>query len=277
MISNSLKIKIYRFYRKIIFHLPFNYYPDFLIIGVQKAGTTTLFNYLNEHRKFCGSVVKEVGFFNRDDRFNLGYFWYKKHFKSILRPCAGRFYFEATPEYIIEPLYLNRIRDFNPAIKLVIILRDPVSRAFSAWNFYKKFRQYKDILPDFAHCVEQEMEVFAGKASENWVTELRIIRRGLYKQQLQNCFDLFDYNQVLVLSADELKRDPGEALNKVLLWLGVPASNWSFLNYRDRNVGSYSVRLSDEIRSMLKEFYKRENAEMKALLEHNSYNSKFDE
>jgi len=268
MISNSLKISLHRIYRKIIFNLPFNYAPDFLIIGVQKAGTTTLFNLLIHHPKLKGSIIKEVHYFNRDDNYAKGDHWYRKNFKSLLLPSSGKLFFEATPEYIISPKYLERIKKFNPKIKVVIILRNPVDRAFSSWNFNKRFKEFSDILPDFEECVRQEMEVIEGKREENRITELRFLRKGLYDGMIENCFEIFGRSNVLIVMANDLKKKTIDLLNKVIGFVGLPHSNWDFLKIKNRNVGIYREKMEESTYKRLTEFYRDSNERLEKLLGH---------
>ena len=95
--------------------------PDFLIIGAQKSGTSSLFYYLNQHPDIVGSKVKEVRFFNRDDYYRKGFRWYYQFFKPIIfsdliRP---KLYFEATPEYLYRESALQRIYQYNPKLHLI--------------------------------------------------------------------------------------------------------------------------------------------------------------
>lgn len=264
-IPNSLKIKIHKIYRKLVFRLPFNYSPGFLIIGVQKAGTTTLFNHLNKHPKLSGSLIKEVGYFHRDERFSKGKIWYGRHFKSLVWPRPDRVYFEATPEYITDKTYLERIYNFNPDMKLIIVLRDPVARAYSAWNFYKKFKQYESI-SEFSSCVRKEMDVINGFAEEDSYTALKIVRRGLYVDQIKKCVELFGEQNLYVVTAKKLKSDPVKALNGILSFLGIPDSKWDFLSFKDRNVGHYKAEMDTQTKEYLKEFYNSKNQGLQELI-----------
>ena len=70
--------------------------PDFLIVGAQKAGTTSMFHYLNQHPQIIGAYNKEVGFFSRDENYKKGNKWYRQFFKDWRRPFGAKLYFEAT-------------------------------------------------------------------------------------------------------------------------------------------------------------------------------------
>ena len=109
--------------------------PDLLIVGAQKAGTTSLFNYLDARRDFLGAQRKEVRFFNQVERFARGTPWYERHFDGR----RSGLHFEATPEYLYHPDAAARIQAHYPNVRIVIILREPVARAYSAWNMYRRW------------------------------------------------------------------------------------------------------------------------------------------
>lgn len=106
-------------------------YPDFIIIGVQKGGTTSLYKYLELHSLICPSLTKEVHFFN--DRYNKKpLIWYKA-FMPISLSKKQKVY-EATPSYIFHPEVADRIYKRFPKIKILIILRNPIERAYSHYQ-----------------------------------------------------------------------------------------------------------------------------------------------
>lgn len=107
--------------------------PDLLIVGAQKAGTTALFNYLDARPGFVGAQRKELRFFNRDERYARGVEWYEQFFDAR-RPGVK---FEATPEYLYHPAVPERIHAHYPDVRIVMLLREPVARAYSAWNMYR--------------------------------------------------------------------------------------------------------------------------------------------
>ncbi|HWI56250.1 MAG TPA: sulfotransferase domain-containing protein, partial [Bacillota bacterium] len=111
--------------------------PDFLILGAQKAGTSSLEFFLSQHPQIKCARTKEVGFFSRDQLFQSGPGWYARQFPR--RNWPGTLLFEATPEYLYYPFAAERIREFDPRMKCLILLRNPVNRAFSAWNMYRQF------------------------------------------------------------------------------------------------------------------------------------------
>src|ERR1041384_7789414 len=123
--------------------------PDFIIIGAQKAGTSSLFFYLAQHPQLVGSFIKEVHFFDGGmkpgiDNFAKGEPWYRAHFP--LRKDLGPTHktFEASPCYIFNPLAPIRIHDLLPDVKIVALLRNPVDRAIS--QYFQERRRNREPL-----------------------------------------------------------------------------------------------------------------------------------
>ncbi len=110
--------------------------PDFLVIGAQKSGTSSLFRYLDQHPQVRGSVPKEVHYFSggfapAPDAYARGEGWYRAHFPKKAAMGQGVRAFEATPLYLLHPLAAGRIHALMPAVKLVAVLRNPTDRALS--------------------------------------------------------------------------------------------------------------------------------------------------
>src|SRR5687768_12473294 len=83
--------------------------PDFIIVGAQKAGTTSLHYYLKQHPKLVGSSPKEVRFFNADYNYQKGKNWYSKAFRDAKNPFKKGLYFEATPMYMYSSVAAERM------------------------------------------------------------------------------------------------------------------------------------------------------------------------
>jgi hypothetical protein len=108
--------------------------PDFIIIGAQKSGTSSLHYYLDQHPDFCASSEKELHYFNRHVHFGKPLAEYEANFRSFRK----KKHFESTPAYIYHPGALDLIKKTYPEIKLIAVLRDPVKRSYSAWNHYRQ-------------------------------------------------------------------------------------------------------------------------------------------
>lgn len=112
---------------------------DFMIIGAQKSGTTALDSYLRFHPKIGLPVKKELHHFTNERICRLFMSIRNIHYHRFFPDFANldKLLGEATPNYMVEPLFMERIRAYNPALKLIVILRDPVSKAYSHWNMQR--------------------------------------------------------------------------------------------------------------------------------------------
>jgi hypothetical protein len=266
--------------------------PDFLILGAQKAGTSALGFFLNQHPRIKCARRKEVGFFSRDKFYELGPDWYARQFPRRVRP--GILLFEATPEYLYYPFAAERIFQFNPRIKLIVLLRNPVERAFSAWNMFRQFHSdppvkeatIKDYIEDanpaikrpllellgrpqfprFQDSVQAEIEAWrAGRAEP---LEPSFVRRGLYAQQLERFYGLFPRENILVLESAELKTDPRTCLNRVLRFVGAPEGGWAGMDLREQHVRQHASEMEDRTRTLLGEFFAPHNARLYSVVGH---------
>lgn len=104
---------------------------DFLVIGAQKSGTTSLFHYLRAHPRIHIPFVKEIGFFSNERKFRKGVQWYLKHFSDAEpHQIVG----EVSPQYMAHPAAPGRIHSLFPDTRLIAVLRNPIDRAHSAYR-----------------------------------------------------------------------------------------------------------------------------------------------
>lgn len=252
--------------------------PNFLIVGAQKSGTTSLHYYLSQHPKLVGSFPKELHFFSRDDNFKKGLKWYHKHFFDKQNLFKKGLYFESTPFYLYKENVAERIYKYNPNLKIIIVLRDPAKRAYSAWNMYRDFAKDSpkhqtnvknvDVIkefysekhfPSFEECFENELD----RIKLNSPYEGHgVIRRGIYLPQIKKYHKLFGKNNVLILGFKDLIGNKQETLNDVLKFLEIPNSDWNFLQDRAKNVRSYPQKINPETEGKLKNFYASYNKEL---------------
>lgn len=174
----------------------------FLIAGTQRGGTTTVRDYLFHHPDVCMPARKELHFFD-DDKF-----WrsqtpdYAPYHAAFPVKPSHRMLGEATPIYMYWKPALPRIRDYNPDMKLIVILRNPIARAYSHWNFERLAR--REFLP-FREALLAERSRME-KARPAQLRNESYIQRGLYASQLAELWRFFSREQTLVLRFDDLKR-----------------------------------------------------------------------
>jgi hypothetical protein len=189
---------------------------NFLIAGVQKGGTTALFEYLAAYPDIALPETKELHFFDDDaqDWAAPDYAGYHAHFPEPAgRPCG-----EATPIYTYWPGALERIAAYNPAMRLVVVLRDPVQRAWSHWRMeYARGAETEA----FAWCVREGRQRLFEAEPWGHHREFSYVERGFYGEQAERLLGLFPRGQLLFLTSDDLRREPANALGRLRAFLGL--------------------------------------------------------
>ncbi len=197
---------------------PNNRKVDFIIIGTQKGGTTALDTYLRQqHRQICMADYKELHYFDNDD------FWTDnapnyRYYQNLFSPKKShKIIGETTPVYLYWNPALQRIYNYNAQCKLIVLLRNPIERAYSHWNMSRD--NNKEQLP-FLQALKAELERAKKQAPEQLRTH-SYIDRGLYVKQLQTLWHYFPKTQTLILKSEDLKQNPQQTLNRVCDFLGV--------------------------------------------------------
>lgn len=191
--------------------------PDFIIIGTQRGGTTSLYRYLTGHPEIGGAFRKEVHYFDR--YYAKGLDWYLGHFpKRGEFPIVG----EASPYYLFHPDAPERVREVVPHAKLIVLLRNPVDRAYS--QYHMKVARGLETLP-FADAIDREPERLA--ASDDplgpaW-RHHSYLARGVYGDQLRRWMAVFPREQLLIVKSEEFYAEPERILHHTQAFLGVRA------------------------------------------------------
>uniref|UniRef100_A0A0N5C9E2 Sulfotransfer_1 domain-containing protein n=1 Tax=Strongyloides papillosus TaxID=174720 RepID=A0A0N5C9E2_STREA len=187
--------------------------PDALIIGVRKGGTRALLDALSLH-PMIKIARHELHFFDNNETYFKGIDWYRNQM-----PLAdeNQIVIEKTPAYFTTPYAAKRIYQFNPNIKIILILRNPVTRVISDFTQVYYTRLSKNLsLPQF------EKEVFfegTNKININY----KPIRNSLYSTHLINYLKYFEKNQILLLNGDKFIKNPLNELKKVQKFLRLPS------------------------------------------------------
>ena len=212
---------------------------DFLIVGAMKCGTTTLRRVLSEHPA-VHMPARELHFFGNHRRYMA--VWRDGRLDpEALHEHYGRHYAVErderglpllggkTPNYMISTLTVERIQRFHPAARLVVMLRDPVSRARSHWNHLVRQRNADRVAahrvaPSFAeHLLRNARELDEARHPAAEVRGTNILHRGVYAPQIRRLHRFFGTEQVTVLFLDDLKADPQAFFDDVHRRLGVEA------------------------------------------------------
>jgi hypothetical protein len=195
--------------------------PDFLVLGTQKGGTTSLFAYLADHPQVIAPTAKELHHF--DYRYHRGSIWYRSRFPlraSLRHREGGGRTGEASPSYLFHPDVPGRVAADLPDARLVVLLRDPVERAHSHWRH--QVRLGVEQLA-FADAVEAEAERLSAPDADvglfSPLREFSYVHRGRYGEQLARWIDAVGRERLLVLRSDDLFTRPGPTYAAVLRFL----------------------------------------------------------
>ncbi|MFB2936406.1 sulfotransferase domain-containing protein [Aerosakkonemataceae cyanobacterium BLCC-F154] len=238
--------------------------PDFIIIGAQKCGTTSLYQYLIQHPQILPASQKEVHFF--DLNFVRGVDWYRQQFQPV---SQGLITGEASPYYIFHPLVAERVYKLFPQVKLIALLRNPVERAIS--HYYHEVRLGCEklglldaIAQEFARLKEETAKMLADANYYSYNHQhYTYLSRGIYVEQLKNWRQFFPKEQLLVLPSEELYNQPNQVLNQVLEFLQLPS--YQLTQYDKYNSGEYP-EIKPEIRQQLQEYFQPYNQQLEEFL-----------
>ncbi len=196
--------------------------PDFLIIGGTKCGTTSLYEYLCGHPRVLPAVWKEIEYYRFPER---GDAWYLAHFPRIPPSGPRLLTGEASTCYFAMSEVKDRVRAQYPNVRLIALVRDPVSKAISHCYHDRKLgcesRSPEQALARELDLLEAMPEPWRD-ATEYWRTERGYVWLGMYARFLEDWLTVFPREQLLILPSDELYSDPAATLAKVHAHLGLP-------------------------------------------------------
>jgi tetratricopeptide (TPR) repeat protein len=232
--------------------------PDFIIIGAGKSGTTSLYKYLGYHPQILLSNKKELRFF--DKNFTLGYEWYLAQFPTITDQSqwlTG----EASPSYLFMPHVAQRLKDFAPNIKLIVMLRNPVERSISDYYQNQKTgcnnQTLEQAIATEIQRIKQQTEVELSYGSG-------ILSQSLYYYKLKRWLKIFPKSQLLIIKSEVFFANPGKSMEQVFDFLGL--ANTQHHNYQKYNVGDY-FEISEPIKEQLAKFFSFYNQQLSEYLQ----------
>ncbi len=252
--------------------------PNFLIIGTKRGGTTSLWNYLLGHplvpRLFPAWNTKTSHYF--EEHWSKGERWYRSHFptrrqRALLAqrhgaPCRVG---EAAPLYMFHPLVAGRVQELMPDVRLIVLLRDPVERAYSHWK--ERRTEGREEL-DFAAALAAEPARTAGErdrltADPYYFSEAydwhSYRARGRYLEHLEPWLELFDRSQFLFVASESLYQDPADTYRRVLEFIDLPDHQLAgYQVFNDRR----SAPMDPAVRAELTRYYRPHNAALQQRL-----------
>ena len=251
--------------------------PDFLILGGQRCGTSSLYKYLGRHPEIAPSLRKEIEYFTID--YGKGENWYRAHFPLRLRRWAHRLVgrslltFEATPDYLFDPRAPERVKELLPDARLIVLLREPVERAFSHYHHMARLGLEDLSFPDAVAAEEQRLDGQLEEMTSNPLSRVLPFRRysyaarGFYADQLSHWFEHFPREQFLILDSAGFFADPGGTLRQILDFVG--AAPWTpaeFRNYSYANKPAENPEIPEPTGSELHEMFAEPNRQLEQLL-----------
>lgn len=249
-----------RAYRRLT--IPFRLKPNFIIVGVQKGGTTSLFNYLAQHPRIKLPQEKEPGFFGH--KYHQGMNWYQSLFPAVWSSIDREIFItgEASTDYIFNPHAPRRVAEILPEVKIIALLRNPVERAYS--HYHHVVRLKREPLSFEAAIAKEEERVGPiiqrMKTDENYYhigfNSYSYLSRGIYVDQLQAWFEWFDREQILILRSEDLQTDLPNLYQKVLDFLELPP--WQLKLIQKYNCGHYQP-MNPATRQYLVEYFSPHN------------------
>jgi len=225
-------VKLHRFYCFVT--APLHVLPDFYIIGTQKGGTSSLYDYLITHPSIEPCYTKEPSYFDR--YFERGLHWYKVSFPFKLHKFIKINFFkknfltgEASVRYLDHPFAPQRIKEITPDAKFIILLRNPVDRAHSHYTMIQRRNSEPSSFEKAIEDEEQRItEPFNKMLNDsNYYSDIYFrhayLHRGLYVDKIKRWMEVFPKEQFLIIQSEEFFKNPSKTYNDVLEFLGLPS------------------------------------------------------
>jgi Sulfotransferase domain len=246
--------------------------PDFLVIGAQRAGTTTLYHYLVQHPQVLGAVAdKEVHFF--DLGFTGGLDAYRAAFptrNAVRRAARGHARVrvgEATPYYLFHPAVPDRVASSLCDVALIAILRDPVERAWSQYRHevelgYER-RSFEEALDlEAERLAGEEQRLLADPAATSFTHQHHsYVARGRYLEQLERWWRALPADRLLLVRSEDLHADPRPTFDAICSHLDIDV--WRPPVWRTYNASS-TTGMEAGTRARLREAFREDNERLSA-------------
>ena len=231
---------------------------DFIIAGAQKSGTTALHYFLSKHPQITMGDQQEIHFFDNEEIFGTGldYDALHRHYGLSDAAIAG----DCTPIYLFWKPAMGRIWKYNPLMKFIVLLRNPIERAFAHWNM-QRFKGREAL--DFLDALKAETQR-AAKVAPLQSRRYSYMARGRYAEQLERAFQFFPSNQVKIVKIEEFQANNQKTLDDVFEFLGVRPI--AIPRAKDRNVVPYERQMTFEERQHLSRIFAEEIEKIEQML-----------
>jgi len=241
---------------------------SFIVGGAQKGGTTALDRYLREHLELCmprpitvGTHSSgEVHFFDTDANFAVEPIDYTTYHARFEPHPPQRLLGEVTPSYMFWPGAIERIARYNPAMKLIFVLRNPITRAFSQWNMVRQERREPLSFMEALRAEPERRRNLPPKRAKRF----SYVERGFYAIQLQRVWQFFPVAQTLVFRSEELLGQPAEVLARIADFLGI--ASFPELAQKTVHAREYDASMSADEKQYLVRVFEQEIHDLERLL-----------
>ena len=236
--------------------------------------------YLSQHPSIIQPQRKDIYFFNNSVNYSKGKSWYKAHFahsayqffyekkNGISNPIT----FDSTPNYFASPVAASRLKEHYPNAKLILLLRNPIERAWSNYRMcvWHKFESlsFEDALKYEDERMKRELVKMLDVSYHSYIMQRLSYRsHGVYANYLEEWFKHFSREQFLILKSEDLFSEPEKIYSAVIDFLKLPKFiGGQFENY---NKGKIEDGIPASSRKELAEFYKPHNERLYSLINRN--------
>ena len=227
---------------------------DCIIIGVQKASTTSALINISKHPDIS-TYPEEIHYF--DIFWKKGLDFYKKHFNY-----SKKIVMEKTPDLIYLTHTFPLIQSLNPFVKLIIFLRNPIDRAYSAWNMVKNKNKWTEL--SFEEAIDEELNHRIGENKIFYTAVFHYLQRGLYYKQIKKLLKFFPRQNIIILISEKLKDNMEKEYNKIYNFLNIP--ELYNVEYTNERVGEYNDKIKIETYNKLKKFFSKDVKKLEKFL-----------
>jgi len=266
-IRNSLSSKYQRFFKRGMAGITASsrVLPDFIIAGTVRSGTTSLYYNICEHPSVLSADYDEIGFFDRN--YHLGVNWYRsmfptqKHMKEIKTKTGNSITGEDTPFYFWRKDSAKRIFNLLPNCKIIIILRNPIDRAYSNYQLGKR-TGWENL--SFEETIEIEKKQLKNGLIPSQFDDLRsYLIKSIYSYQIKYWLDIFPKNQLKIISTEELSKNVKNTMSDLFKFLEI--SDYEIIKGQEKKSEIYPEMIQDT-RNELKSVFKDYNEELFKLI-----------
>ncbi len=241
---------------------------DFIIAGTQKGGTSAHHYHLDQHPNLTMAHSEEAHmiahprrhFFDDEERYAAGNVSYDILHEDVELKRRSLVTGSCTPIYTYWKPAMERIRDYHPGIKLIVLFRNPIERAFSQWNMNRDREREK---MGFLEAIEEEQKQNR-HPDDPQPRRTSYLERGLYAEQIERVDRFFPREQVRFIKFEDLRQNTEEVVNGTFAFLGLPPLE--AIRNREQNKIPYPRRITPEERRFLFGFYEADIARVEQLL-----------